>query len=109
MERWGSGVAMRAKLKWLVPVALLLGLGALALSLVSAPFQVPATFPVLAPDEIGTAPAAGSSPELATFGTGCFWCTEAVFQQMKGAQKVESGYSGGSVPYPSYRLVCTGT
>ena len=43
-----------------------------------------------------------SNFESATFGTGCFWCTEAVFQQLKGVQKVTSGYSGGQVPSPIY-------
>jgi peptide-methionine (S)-S-oxide reductase len=47
--------------------------------------------------------------DTATFGAGCFWCTEAQFQQLKGVQKVESGYMGGSVHNPSYREVCTGT
>jgi peptide-methionine (S)-S-oxide reductase len=47
--------------------------------------------------------------DTATFGAGCFWCTEAQFQQLKGVQKVESGYMGGSVHNPSYRAVCTGT
>lgn len=47
--------------------------------------------------------------EIATFGGGCFWCTEAVFQQVKGVQKVVSGYSGGTVPgKPTYREVCSG-
>jgi peptide-methionine (S)-S-oxide reductase len=46
--------------------------------------------------------------ELATFGAGCFWCTEAVFQRLKGVVKVESGYSGGNVPDPTYEAVCTG-
>jgi peptide-methionine (S)-S-oxide reductase len=46
--------------------------------------------------------------EVATFGAGCFWCTEAVFQRLKGVVKVESGYSGGTVPDPSYEAVCTG-
>lgn len=45
---------------------------------------------------------------LATFGAGCFWCTEAVFQRVKGVLKVESGYSGGTVPNPTYEAVCTG-
>ncbi|NRA92746.1 MAG: peptide-methionine (S)-S-oxide reductase, partial [Psychroserpens sp.] len=41
--------------------------------------------------------------ELATVGGGCFWCTEAVFQEVKGVEKVVSGYSGGNVPgYPTY-------
>ncbi len=47
--------------------------------------------------------------EQATFGAGCFWCTEAVFQRLEGVVSVESGYSGGSVPNPTYEQVCTGT
>ena len=46
--------------------------------------------------------------EIATFGAGCFWCVEAVFQELKGVLKVESGYMGGSVPDPTYQQVCTG-
>jgi peptide-methionine (S)-S-oxide reductase len=45
----------------------------------------------------------------ATFGAGCFWCTEAVFQRLKGVLSVVSGYSGGSVKNPTYRQVSTGT
>jgi peptide-methionine (S)-S-oxide reductase len=44
--------------------------------------------------------------QLATFGGGCFWCTEAVFQQLKGVEKVVSGYSGGHVENPTYEQVC---
>jgi peptide-methionine (S)-S-oxide reductase len=47
--------------------------------------------------------------QLATLAGGCFWCLEAVFEQLKGVKKVESGYSGGHVPNPSYEAVCTGT
>ena len=47
--------------------------------------------------------------EIATFGAGCFWCVEAVFQELKGVLKVESGYMGGAIPNPTYREVCTGT
>src|SRR6185437_16867413 len=46
--------------------------------------------------------------QVATFGAGCFWCTEAQFQQLNGVEKVESGYSGGTVPNPTYKQVCTG-
>lgn len=47
--------------------------------------------------------------EVATFGGGCFWCTEAVFQEVKGVEKVVSGYSGGNAPgKPTYREVCSG-
>ncbi|MEJ2236893.1 MAG: peptide-methionine (S)-S-oxide reductase MsrA [Gemmatimonadales bacterium] len=47
--------------------------------------------------------------ELATLAGGCFWCLEAVFVRLKGVESVVSGYAGGSVPNPSYELVCTGT
>ena len=47
--------------------------------------------------------------EIATFGNGCFWCTEAIFEQLEGVQKVESGYSGGHVKNPSYKAVTTGS
>jgi peptide-methionine (S)-S-oxide reductase len=46
--------------------------------------------------------------QLATFGSGCFWCTEAVFQNVNGVQRVESGYMGGKVKNPSYKEVCSG-
>ena len=47
--------------------------------------------------------------QLATFGGGCFWCTEAVFQEVKGVEEVVSGYSGGNVPgHPTYREICSG-
>lgn len=47
--------------------------------------------------------------DTATFGTGCFWCTEAIFQQLEGVEKVTSGYSGGTVPNPTYEQVCNKT
>ncbi len=47
--------------------------------------------------------------KLATFGAGCFWCTEAVFQNVKGVSKVVSGYAGGKIKNPTYREICTGT
>ncbi|MBE7685882.1 peptide-methionine (S)-S-oxide reductase MsrA [Tenacibaculum piscium] len=47
--------------------------------------------------------------QIATLGGGCFWCTEAVFQEVKGIEKVVSGYAGGNVPgHPTYREVCSG-
>ena len=46
--------------------------------------------------------------ELATFGGGCFWCQEAVFQELAGVKSVASGYAGGRVPNPTYQQVCTG-
>lgn len=47
--------------------------------------------------------------ELATFGAGCFWCVEAIFQRIEGVEKVVSGYSGGHIKNPSYKEVCQGT
>lgn len=47
--------------------------------------------------------------EVATLGGGCFWCLEAVFDQLNGVERVVSGYAGGKVPYPSYEQVCSGT
>lgn len=47
--------------------------------------------------------------EAATLGGGCFWCLEAVFEQLKGVNSVISGYAGGTVPNPSYEQVCSGS
>lgn len=47
--------------------------------------------------------------EVATLGGGCFWCLEAVYQELKGVLRVESGYAGGHVPDPTYEQVCEGT
>ena len=52
---------------------------------------------------------AAKNMEIATVGGGCFWCTEAVFEEVKGVEKVISGYSGGTVPgRPTYREICSG-
>lgn len=50
-----------------------------------------------------------SKTQIATLGGGCFWCLEAVFQRIKGVEQVQSGYSGGTVAHPDYKLVCSGT
>src|SRR2546426_6119742 len=47
--------------------------------------------------------------EIATLAGGCFWCLEAAFQDLKGVEQVQSGYSGGRVANPSYEAVCTGS
>jgi peptide-methionine (S)-S-oxide reductase len=49
-----------------------------------------------------------ATSEMATLGGGCFWCLEAVYDEMEGVSSVESGYMGGHVPDPDYRTVCTG-
>ncbi|HEX6961634.1 MAG TPA: peptide-methionine (S)-S-oxide reductase MsrA [Lacipirellula sp.] len=68
-----------------------------------------------APGKVAAAtasPAEKSTPEqkleTATFGSGCFWCTEAVFDELAGVESAESGYSGGRIPNPTYEQVCTG-
>ena len=97
---------MSRKLAW---AALAVAVAGLFVSLVAlrSEFTVPENFPVLDAAEIGhEAPPSGT--ELATFGSGCFWCTEAVFQQLKGVTKVVSGYSGGSEKNPTYEQVCSG-
>ena len=53
-------------------------------------------------------PDATANLETATFGSGCFWCTEAVFDELRGVKSVVSGYSGGRVPNPTYEQICTG-
>jgi peptide-methionine (S)-S-oxide reductase len=96
---------MRAKI--LVPVAIALAnVAAVILFLVpSGGHAMPENFPVLEAAEIGESE---TGPQTATFANGCFWCTEAVFQRLKGVEKVESGYTGGARPNPTYEQVCTG-
>src|SRR6476659_793247 len=60
-------------------------------------------------DIVTEKPKSNAAYDTATFGTGCFWCTEAIFQRLNGVVKVISGYSGGSVPNPTYEEVSTGT
>ena len=59
--------------------------------------------------ETATESATVTQLETATFGGGCFWCTEAVYQQIKGVESVVSGYTGGQVDNPTYKQICTGT
>lgn len=49
-----------------------------------------------------------SNQQIATLAGGCFWCTEAVFQNLKGVLSVKSGYTGGAIKNPAYREICTG-
>lgn len=74
-------------------------------------FAVAATFLILPVANVLHAqekPMTDPSLKLATFGSGCFWCTEAVFQNLKGVKKVVSGYSGGNPSMITYKEVCTG-
>ena len=96
---------MRTALLILLPLAAGVGLFAY-LSSRESEVHVAENFPALGAEESADS-AAG--PQLATFGNGCFWCTEAVFQQLKGVEKVVSGYTGGHVDNPTYKQVCSGT
>jgi peptide-methionine (S)-S-oxide reductase len=62
-----------------------------------------------AADPVPMTEKANSSLETATFGAGCFWCVEAVFENIEGVRAVESGYMGGRIENPTYRQICTGT
>jgi peptide-methionine (S)-S-oxide reductase len=53
-------------------------------------------------------PVSSGKTEIATLGGGCFWCVEAIYQDLKGVSKVESGYSGGHIDNPTYKEVCSG-
>lgn len=90
----------------------LLALFALAFALTllltrSNGFDMPVSFP---PPDPAPAPAADATAdtETATFGGGCFWCTEAVFLQLRGVKSVTSGYTGGHLPNPTYDDICDG-
>ena len=58
---------------------------------------------------LGSPGSAKPKLEKATFGGGCFWCLEAVFEDLKGVKSVVSGYAGGNIPNPSYEAVCGGS
>lgn len=60
------------------------------------------------PKKMNAKPASTSLQRI-TFGGGCFWCIEAVFQRLVGVKSVASGYAGGAVPNPTYKQICTGT
>src|SRR5947209_12098679 len=92
---------MRRQKSWLLYLGLVLGL--VVVVFLRRGFVMQETSTVLEPAESPRGMA------KVTFGAGCFWCTEAVFQQLKGVQAVVSGYSGGLVKKPSYQQVSTGT
>jgi peptide-methionine (S)-S-oxide reductase len=97
----------RALLPLAIAVAALVGVLAALSGSGGHEFDPPAHFPVLDPAEASPPP--GDTTETATFGSGCFWCGEAVFQRVRGVRAVASGYSGGQVANPTYDQVSTGT
>jgi peptide-methionine (S)-S-oxide reductase len=74
----------------------------------SHPSSSDASQPEAGPENVRSG-APGQPVATATFGSGCFWCTEAVFQELEGIKSVKSGYSGGKVENPTYDEVCSGT
>jgi peptide-methionine (S)-S-oxide reductase len=76
--------------------------------LTSATFPAPA-LPAAGPAKGAKTMTDAGRRETATLAGGCFWCLEAVFAELKGVEKVVSGYAGGTVPRPTYEQVCTGT
>ncbi len=97
---------MGRRLIWLIPVALVAAY--FVVPMFSSEFTIPENFPVLDTDELVDVKSPTGDTEVATFGSGCFWCTEAVFAQMKGVRTVVSGYSGGHVANPTYDQIGTG-
>jgi peptide-methionine (S)-S-oxide reductase len=91
--------------RWTASIALAVGVAAIAGGIFMTGSSTPR--PAVTADMLAAAQAQDGL-ERATFGTGCFWCTEAVFQQLKGVATVASGYSGGHVKDPTYRDVCSG-
>jgi peptide-methionine (S)-S-oxide reductase len=59
-------------------------------------------------NQSSTTPGTTAQLEIATLGGGCFWCVEIMYQDLKGVQKVESGYMGGKTDNPTYRDICSG-
>lgn len=78
------------------------------LSILFALVAALATLTAAEPKPMKTEPAHSAKTETLTFGGGCFWCLEAVFQRLDGVKTVVSGYAGGDVPNPTYKQVCTG-
>jgi peptide-methionine (S)-S-oxide reductase len=70
--------------------------------------HAPAADGLLGMSQAGGAIRTGGATETATLAGGCFWCTEAIFSQLRGVRSVLPGYSGGSTVHPSYEQVCTG-
>ncbi len=92
------------RLRLLVPAAVLaLAVGVYLATRTAAPHAAPHAAAAREPDAVPAGMA------RATFGAGCFWCTEAVFRQLRGVRSAVPGYTGGTVKDPTYRQVCSGT
>lgn len=93
----------------LAKIALVLGVGIAVAAFYLSDWKPPATKAKAKEKKPVEASSQSATPlETATFGAGCFWCVEAVFQQLDGVKSVVSGYTGGSTVNPEYREVCSG-
>lgn len=88
-------------------VLAVLGSNLLSLSLFSCNQQSP-QIPPVSTTNVNMTTISDKTLDTATFGAGCFWCVEAVYQQLEGVISVSSGYMGGAVKNPTYKEVCTG-
>jgi peptide-methionine (S)-S-oxide reductase len=89
----------RVRRKWINRIVLLAGMAGLAVNSSAADVK---------PMKDSAGETGPRAAERITFGGGCFWCLEAVFERLKGVTQIVSGYAGGSVPNPSYEAVCSG-
>jgi peptide-methionine (S)-S-oxide reductase len=97
------------KLVWSLAAAAIAGTAYLALVRAAAPDTPNTPEQNMTTSPNTSKPTDSSKLETATFASGCFWCSEAVFQQLRGVTKVVSGYSGGLTKNPTYEQVCSGT
>ena len=79
----------------------------LLITLASCKAETPQTH--ILTEDMSIKPEFTDTTAVATFGAGCFWCVEAIFQDLNGVYSVESGYMGGEIKDPTYKEVCTGT
>lgn len=90
------------------PAAVILALSSLLLGSRAAEPNTPVNPTDSTAAKSTAAPAPATPTERATFGGGCFWCTEAVFEMLEGVKSVTSGYAGGTTENPTYKAVCSG-
>ena len=99
---------MTSMLRLYALLLMVCGLAACLQQATDTPSTMPASTPKPAPSAETTTPEP-TTMAIATFANGCFWCTEAVFEQLRGVTQVTSGYIGGQVDHPTYKDVCNGT
>ncbi|MGF7216656.1 peptide-methionine (S)-S-oxide reductase [Spirosoma lacussanchae] len=93
----------------MVAISLCRRLTAFSIALLSATGLLAQAQPAVAKKSIVMTTSQSANVEKATFGTGCFWCTEALYESLDGVYDAVSGYEGGQKPNPTYKEVCTGT